>query len=396
MVLDIVVKYARDLRKAENLQKKPPKPPHLMVHGGAGAGKSTVIDVLARQFERIMRRPGDDGDHPYVIKCAPTGTAACSIEGRTYHSALHVIPDTVDFHGLSDKTRMEAKQELKNMKILVMDEVSMVAADVLYVIDLRLKEIKENNKDPFGGVMMVILGDVMQLPPVKARLVFEEPNKECYQLMHKISPLWEMCTVITLEENHRQAEDKDYADLLNRLRVGDMTEYDIAQLEKRVRPNNHPDIENVDMLVAGTKAIVHQKNKMCLKKINTQEITLKAKYLSELQKKCAPNITPLGEIKGTGYQDLLVLKIGCKLMMIENVHVSDGLSNGSLGELKYVIREKDGEIHTLMIQFKMANAGKKWRKDNPNMAAKYPGCTGVKRFMRPVSKMKKKIIIPWI
>ena len=60
----------------------------MVVQGGAGSGKSTVIDILSQQVERILRFPGDHPDHPYCIKAAFTGTAAANIKGQTLHSAF--------------------------------------------------------------------------------------------------------------------------------------------------------------------------------------------------------------------------------------------------------------------------------------------------------------------
>ena len=387
MVLDVVVKYGKDLRKAEKNNVKPPNPPHLMIHGGAGAGKSTVIDTLTKQFEKIMRRPGDDGNHPYVIKQAPTGAAASQIEGTTIHSQLNF--DFINkYYGLGDKMRARKRDELKNLKIFVIGEISMVASDMLYLIDLRLQEIKENDK-PFGGVMLVILGDLLQLRPVNGRYIYEEPMRECYQIKYILNPLWKLFTVINLEENHRQENDKKYADLLNRMRIGNTSEEDMEVLRKRVRQRGHPDYENSDMYISCTRAEVRKLNEKCLKRIPEEEIILKATHCQELREKFTPNVSKDGVVGSTGYLDKLVVKIGCKIMIIENIKVADGLSNGQLGVLEGV-EEVGGEVNTLMIKFKNEKVGKTWREENPRLSEKYPKCTGIKRVMHKYSKNYKQ------
>ena len=81
LVLDIGVDYVKNLVKARKAGSLPPKAPLLIVQGGAGTGKSTVINALSQQMEKILRKSGDDPTHPYIIKCAFTGTAAANIMG---------------------------------------------------------------------------------------------------------------------------------------------------------------------------------------------------------------------------------------------------------------------------------------------------------------------------
>ena len=83
MVVDIAVKYAKELVKARKLHNPHPKAPLLMVHGGAGAGKSTVIDAVANWTQKILQQAGDHIEQPYVVKTAFTGCAASNIEGNT-------------------------------------------------------------------------------------------------------------------------------------------------------------------------------------------------------------------------------------------------------------------------------------------------------------------------
>ena len=100
--------------------------------------------------ERILRTAGDDPSHPYILKCAFTGTAASIIEGQTLHHAFSFSFGN-EFYSLSDKVRDDRRRLLKNLKIVVIDEFSMVKSDMLYQLDLRLKELKEVDDVPFGG-----------------------------------------------------------------------------------------------------------------------------------------------------------------------------------------------------------------------------------------------------
>ena len=116
-VINKAVKFAKDVVKSRNGFNKLPISPLLMVHGGAGAGKSTVIDVLAQWVELILQKEGDDLNSPCVIKCAPTGAAAANIEGQTLHSSFNFSYDG-KCYSLNDKARDQRREILKNLKMV--------------------------------------------------------------------------------------------------------------------------------------------------------------------------------------------------------------------------------------------------------------------------------------
>ena len=130
--------------------------------------------------------------------------------------------------------RDEKRNLYRNLKMLIIDEISLVDVDMFYKIDLRLREIT-NNDATMGNIAVIILGDLMQMSPVTGRYIFLTPRDKQFQLSHEIDPLWNRFQYIDLKENHRQGEDKDWADMLNRIRVGKETESDISILKERVR-----------------------------------------------------------------------------------------------------------------------------------------------------------------
>ena len=90
--------------------------------------------------------------------------------------------------------------------------------------------------------MVLAFGDMFQLKPVQGRAPFAEPQNEQYAITHMLEPRWELLQVLNLIENHRQGEDREFADLLNRIRVvekGQLTDEDVALLQTRVRPEGH-------------------------------------------------------------------------------------------------------------------------------------------------------------
>ena len=111
----------------------------------------------------------------------------------------------------------------------------MVPADLLYNLDLKLREITLHHDKVMGGISIFALGDLFQLQPVNGHYVFEEPSNEEHKVSFTLRNLWHRFQVVNLEENHRQGEAKSFGDLLNRVRVGAHTEEDLKFLQTRVR-----------------------------------------------------------------------------------------------------------------------------------------------------------------
>jgi hypothetical protein len=160
--VNISVKYAKDLVKSRRDGNSPPTPIYLTGHGGAGAGKSTVIHTVSKWCHTILSKEGDETECPYILKTAFTGAAASNVEGQTLHSSFGFNFDNKHY-SLSDKTRDEKRTIFKNLKMIIIDEVSMVKSDMLYQLDLKLQELKERVGVPFGGVAILDLGDLLQL-----------------------------------------------------------------------------------------------------------------------------------------------------------------------------------------------------------------------------------------
>ena len=166
LAVGICVNYAKNFVKATRRANPRPTAPLIIMHGGAGTGKSTVVDSLTQIIEKIFRKPGDSPNHPYVLKTAFTGNAAFIIKGQTLNSAFNfgfgneVLP-------LSDKIRDHRRKLLQNLRMIIIDEISLVRSDMLYQIHFRLAKDIFQNELPFGGVALVVCGDIMQIRPTK-------------------------------------------------------------------------------------------------------------------------------------------------------------------------------------------------------------------------------------
>ena len=141
-VVEIGIRHARSIVKSLKLKNPLPEAPKLMVHGGAGSGKSTVINVVKQWLHLILQVSGDSPECPYILITAPTGTAAANIKGQTLHTAFGFNFGNEHF-SLSDKKRDEKRCQLKNLKFVIIDEISMVKFDIMFQLDMRLREVTQ-------------------------------------------------------------------------------------------------------------------------------------------------------------------------------------------------------------------------------------------------------------
>ena len=145
------IRYARDVVKSRKIKNPPPVPARVIVHGGAGCGKSTVINVLKQWLHHILQQPGDNPDCPYVLVAAPTGTAAANVRGQTLHSSFGFSFGNEHF-SLSDKVRDKKRTLLEKLKVVIIDEISMVKSDQQFQLDMRLREVMQKANQIFGNI----------------------------------------------------------------------------------------------------------------------------------------------------------------------------------------------------------------------------------------------------
>ena len=189
---------------------------YLFVTGGAGVGKTFTFKVLVEQVNRCFTRKA-------VNVGALTGVASRLVHGSTLHSLLKlpvqkdgfILPNILQLTGNYLKVM---RNQWKNIEFLFIDEISMVPYEMLCMIDSRLRQLKKNENEVFGGMNIIVFGDLHQLPPVKGNQVFNQPAK----FLPAVN-LWRLFTLVELTENMRQKGDTTFADLLNALRVGELT-----------------------------------------------------------------------------------------------------------------------------------------------------------------------------
>lgn len=237
----------------------------------------------------------------------------------------------------------------------------MIKNQMLHQIDQRLKTIKNNNL-PFGGVAVFLFGDLLQLKPTLGKYIFDEPETEGNAISDAIAPLWHSFKIKNLTQNHRQGDDFEYSEMLNRMRTGSLTDEDIDLLETRVMKEDDPGLPSDALYLAATNAEINKINDAKLEHIDSPLITVKAAILGSTNSSRKPDLGSGGEIKGTPLQYILKLKVGARVMLTFNLDTFDGLSNGAQGELLGYETNAADKVSRLYVHFFDNKVGRERRE----------------------------------
>lgn len=373
-VFDIFVDYMKKLVSSKKTGIFNEIPPQIIATGGAGVGKSFLIIVLVKFIEKILRLPGDHPEKPKVALLAPTGIAASLIGGTTIQTGLS-FKFGRDYLPLNDQAREQIRVDLDDLQLIVIDEMSMISADALYMIHQRLCEIFVS-QDPFAGKAMLCVGDLLQLRPVKGKYIFAKPKSPRYKPLYEVDPLWHGITPVVLKTNFRQGEGNVWTELLNRARLGEMTAEDMLLLEqRRVSDSIDTNMISEAFHVFFTNKETHKWNMKKLNQLPSKVEVFRAKIFSP--KGYKPTISEHDTIDDTQMRKTLYLKIGAKVMMTLNVDTSDSLVNGSIGHVKGFIKKK-GSNTSVLVQFDVEEVGKKYRVANKHLLSdEFPNATPI-------------------
>lgn len=284
---------------------------NIFLTGKAGSGKTTFLKYIRSQTKKRSA----------IV--APTGIAAINAGGETIHSFLQLpfgpfVPGTVggfgsapgnveDKHSLLARLRLRDTklQLLRKLELLIIDEISMVRADLLDAMDLVLRHVRRQYHKPFGGVQMVFIGDMFQLPPVA--------QPEDWEILRNFYPSTYFFDSVAIRENpplyieltkvYRQ-KDKVFIDLLNRIRTGNVTHNDIDTLNARFVKD---DVDYTGYIVLCThNQIADTINREELDKLATPLHKFKGKITNDFSEKNLPTEMELN------------LKQGAQVMFIKN------------------------------------------------------------------------------
>ena len=302
----------------------------IFLTGKAGTGKTTLL-------RKIMA-----STHKNAVIVAPTGIAALNAGGVTIHSFFQLpfagfIPEFGAQPAFSESVKFETKQTLlrhftmnktrlkmiRNIDLLIIDEVSMLRADLLDAIDWTLRNIRRVH-EPFGNVQVLFIGDLLQLPPVVKQEEWQILRKH-YQgifffhakVLQETQPLY-----IELSKIYRQ-QDQDFIQLLNQLRNNQMSSEDLQILNQYVRPDFDANKEEGYITLSTHNAKADQINAIALEALPEKLWS----YAAEITGDYPKHLYPL--------EPTLELKLGAQVMFIKNdLSLEKNYFNGKMGKIK--------------------------------------------------------------
>lgn len=287
----------------------------LFLTGKAGTGKTTFLREVVRYTKKKC------------IVLAPTGIAAVNAGAMTIHSFFQfglgpfvqgVIEPKSDFR--INKSKLEL---IRHLQLLIIDEVSMVRAELMDHIDVELRRIRRNSK-PFGGVQLLMIGDLQQLPPI-AHGGEDELLRQYYKTLYFFSSaaLKSMkYSCIELKNVYRQT-DRHFIDILNHARDCTLTSQDISDLNARYIPGFSPKPEDGYIRLMTHNRQVDYVNETEMEKLDSKPYTFVAAVTGTFPEESYPTA------------DSLTLKKGAQVMFIKN-DPERRFINGTLGEVKSI------------------------------------------------------------
>ncbi len=285
---------------------------HYFLTGNAGTGKSTLINYFRENTKK------------HIAVLAPTGLAAINVRGQTIHSFFHFPPRMITADVI--KRIKRGGRMYKKIDTLVIDEASMIRADVLDGIDLFLRKHGRSPGEPFGGIQIILVGDLFQLPPVVT--TGERPQlQQLYRTPYFFSAeVYQKAAFETVKLQHifRQV-DEDFIRLLNNVRVGNISEYTLQPLVARVARDQTVFRSNSAVTLTTVNATAESINQVQLQRLPGSDHTYGAFIEGEFPAK--ESYLPVSlELR---------LRVGARVMFVKN---AEEWVNGSLG----VVEELDG------------------------------------------------------
>ena len=289
----------------------------LFITGAAGTGKSTVLREIVDQLEKAKKQ---------FAVLAPTGIAAINVKGQTIHSFFKFPPRLLRYENDEDipifSVASQRRHILRSLEYLIIDEISMVRVDVLDAIDFSLRENRERD-EPFGGVKLILFGDVLQLEPVVP--ADEQKYLEyTWQTPFFFSArVWRRASlgIFKLTKIMRQAQDQKFASLLERVRTGDKLAFHMLRQSLKTKITRKLSTSDKSVVLTPYRKIAQRINEYFLDKINSEEKV----YVAQIQGNIQPTDMPVKE--------KITLKKGAKVMIMVN-NTEKGYINGDIGTVE--------------------------------------------------------------
>ena len=299
---------------------------NVFITGCAGTGKSTLLD----HFRRTT--------HKSIAILAPTGVAAVNVRGQTIHGFFRFKVGVTLASITQKKTKENHKNIYQKIDTIIIDEISMVRADLLDCIDKFLRLNGPKLHEPFGGVQMIFIGDLMQLPPIVLpfdKHIFESHYESPYFFSAQCMENFDM-GVVELEKIYRQ-KDEAYITLLTMIRYNSLTDEGLKTLNQRYDPDFRLSEDDFYVYLSPTNAQAKLINDTQLEGLKSPMHTFCGKVSGEFGEASYPAAMELS------------LKIGAQIMLLNNDSAKRWI-NGTVGKVTQIVQNTD---NTMMISAKL-------------------------------------------
>ncbi|WNB17172.1 helix-turn-helix domain-containing protein [Marivirga arenosa] len=329
----------------------------IFLTGKAGSGKTTLLRHIIKNT------------YKNVAVAAPTGIAAINAKGVTLHSLLQLpfgtfIPDdnAVDFSRTSEQIHTprtflqqfkmygNKRQIIRNLELLIIDEVSMLRADILDCMDLVLRTVRKN-PNPFGGLQIMFIGDLNQLPPVIKQYEWQYLNHfyNTGYFFEALAIQKSEMVYIELDKIFRQS-DPEFTSILNRLRDNHLTKQDLKKLNEHYVEDAEESTKNGYIHITTHNNKADLINEKALKSLSEDETN----YTAEIEGDFPENMYPIPA--------QLNFKLGAQVMFIKNDSSGDArYFNGKIGEISELnedtikVKLKDPEDEVTVERYEWLN-----------------------------------------
>lgn len=303
--------------------------------GKAGTGKTTFLRTLR---ERTPKR---------MVVLAPTGVAAINAQGQTIHSFFQlpfgpIVPGmTFKERSTYNKMSKEKKSLIKTLDLLVIDEISMVRCDVLDAVDQELRKHRDKNK-PFGGVQLLLIGDLQQLAPVAQEKEWQLLSPYYTTPYFFGSKALQQVQYVTIELKHiYRQQDAAFIDILGKIRNHQVDTATMNALNARCVPDFEPPKEESWIRLTTHNKMAQTYNDKQLAALPSKEV----EFVAEIHKNFPESSYPADE--------RLILKEGAQVMFIKNDPAPEkGYYNGKIGVVKGFAWDRETDERLIVVHCK--------------------------------------------
>ncbi|HAT73643.1 MAG: AAA ATPase [Candidatus Moranbacteria bacterium GW2011_GWF2_36_839] len=312
MSLEINEQFRRTLDILENSAK------NVFITGKAGTGKSTLLDYFRNHTKKK------------VAVLAPTGVAAVNIKGQTIHSFFRFKPNITP----EKAGRKSPKKIYQKLDAIIIDEISMVRADLLDCVDKFLRVNGKKANAPFGGVQMIFIGDLYQLPPVvvgNERMIFKKEYDSEYFFSAKVFSRQDFSLeFIELEKIYRQKDEK-FISLLNAIRNNSIDDNGLELINERYFPDFERKQNDFFIHLTPTNRVSREINERELEKLSTQIFHYQGEIEGKFDEKYLPT------------EKLFSVKAGAQIMFLNNDREKRWV-NGTIGKIISIEGEEEESL----------------------------------------------------